>query len=353
MTSASRFKWVGQKALIFFKRLVWLAILAYGLGSLAALILLRTISDHFSPVGFLSYVIQFILPPALILLPLCLIWRRWLLAATLLPAVAAFVWLYGGLFLPTQADARPAGPQLAVMTFNIDKDADSYTQIFEIIRTTDADIVAVQEIQPDTAEQIEAEFADLYSYMALHPQAERRSRNDDHLGRGQGVGILSRYPILEDDYVQLERDYQRIVIDVNGTPIALYNVHLVQPLATRPGRFHFEDHTSEVNAVLARAESETIPVILAGDFNMTDQTDDYQLVADQYADTFREVGRGMGFTYPGKPKNPFNWIRLPNMALLRIDYIFHDDYFSVFEVDVMDSGGADHRPILARFVMDE
>lgn len=324
------------------RHLFWLGILLYGIGALLAILLVYSVSDELALVGFLAYIFPFVLAPAVLLSPLSLVAKRWRTACLLIPVAALFLWLYGTLFIPKDHDHPSDTPFFTLMTFNLDRETRDHSPVYAVIRQANADIVAVQEVTPPMLAEIEAELADIYPYMALHPANQYRSRG------AQGVGILSRYPILEDDYRVIARDYQRVVLEINNTPVALYNVHMVQPLAIRPSRFRFDIHRQEVEFLLSQALADELPVILAGDFNMTDQTDDYQLVKAHFTDAFRKLGWGMGFTYPGESKNPFRLIRLPNIALLRIDYIFYNERdFSLFDIELLASGGSDHRPIRA------
>jgi vancomycin resistance protein VanJ len=94
-----------------------------------------------------------------------------------------------------------------------------------------------------------------------------------------------------------------------------------------------------VNELLRRAGGETMPVLIAGDFNMTDQTGDYARIAEQYADTYREIGWGMGFTFPDLGQR---------LLLAQLDYVFHSSHFVAVEARVWGtSGGSDHRPVYA------
>ena len=92
--------------------------------------------------------------------------------------------------------------------------------------------------------------------------------------------------------------------------------------------------------------------MIVGDFNMTDQSDDYWRIAARYRDTYREVGWGMGFTFPDFSMvraipgrlSMLNFIR----PMARIDYVFHNDDFQAVEAHVWpSSGGSDHRPLYA------
>ncbi len=88
------------------------------------------------------------------------------------------------------------------------------------------------------------------------------------LGAGEyGVAILSKYPILETERVELssngheQRVVGRALIDVNGTHINFFVTHLsYEDKATRTGQF------AELAAIL----SAHAPYVLVGDFNTAD-----------------------------------------------------------------------------------
>jgi endonuclease/exonuclease/phosphatase family metal-dependent hydrolase len=65
-------------------------------------------------------------------------------------------------------------------------------------------------------------------------------------------------------------------------------------------------------------------------------------------DAFREAGSGMGFTFPASIRSTIR--SLP--PLLRIDYVWYSDQFSIRRVSVAgDSGTSDHHPVVARLVL--
>lgn len=79
---------------------------------------------------------------------------------------------------------------------------------------------------------------------------------------------------------------------------------------------------------LRLAANDSGPLMIVGDFNMTDQSADYGQITARYADTYREIGWGMGFTFPDFSTlsaipgsvSGLGFIR----PLARIDYVFHD-----------------------------
>jgi endonuclease/exonuclease/phosphatase (EEP) superfamily protein YafD len=101
-----------------------------------------------------------------------------------------------------------------------------------------------------------------------------------------------------------------------------------------------------VNNILQRTATEQGPLIIGGDFNTTDQTYSYDLMAAHFHDTFRETGSGLGFTFPAD--------REPIPPLARIDYVFHGgDVLSIASHVWPTSGGSDHRPVWVRLSIKE
>ena len=83
---------------------------------------------------------------------------------------------------------------------------------------------------------------------------------------------------------------------------------------------------------------------------MTDMTEDYSRVARSYADTYREVGWGLGLTFPAKDIHFFVF-DVP-IRIARLDYVFHSEQFRAISARVWPtSGGSDHRPLYAELAL--
>jgi vancomycin resistance protein VanJ len=103
-----------------------------------------------------------------------------------------------------------------------------------------------------------------------------------------------------------------------------------------------------------RVERETLPVIVAGDFNMTDETQDYDRVQKVMQDSFRKSGFGFGFTWPHGWELKFlvkrsNW-RL-NYPVCRIDYIWYSKHWGAKSSSVLEATESDHLPIAAELIL--
>ena len=198
----------------------------------------------------------------------------------------------------------------------------------------------MQELSIPAADHFSATLADTYPYQALYPQEEAH----------KGQGIFSRYPITDQDYWQNQRlqvtlghMWAQIVLD--GTPIRVFSSHPVPAFSFEKG-FELQPHSAAIQILLERAQDIDVPVIMVGDFNMTEQYDEYDAVTAAYTDTFIEAGSGFGFTFPAGNR------KVPLPPVLRLDYVFHDANFIGIEARTLPrSGSSDHRPLFARLAL--
>ncbi len=308
----------------------------YGLNTTLYLLLRAIIGERWNIIGLFNSYFHLLILPAVILLPLSLLLRRRWLVIELAAPFFFFISTYGGQFLPHSINVPAEAPSLHLLSFNINKDNKQVDQMIRIIRESNADVVTIQELSPWLAQAADEQLAQLYPYRALHPQEDF-----------SGQGVLSRYPLSNDEFWQINLGHQRVQFDWNGQNITLFNVHPIHPL--RGLHFDGQARAEEINDVLRRAETVTDPLLIVGDFNMTNLSDDYGRVTDRYADTYEQIGWGMGFGFPNFAV-AFHIRFVPPLA--RIDYIFHDAHFQPIEIHVgNDSGGSDHFPVYATLAL--
>jgi endonuclease/exonuclease/phosphatase (EEP) superfamily protein YafD len=302
--------------------------------SLSAFLILRALAgESVTLIAILnSYVHLLLILSPLALIPALILRSRLLLLLLALP-LWVFLTSYSGQFLPRPTvQASAATPtEFRLLTYNLLRSNLNTEGIIAVIRGADADVVALQEVTPLHAAALTAALGDLYPHQALHPQ-------DDFSGQG----VLSRYPILTDEFWQIHLGHQRVELELAGGLIALYNTHPIHPfIGGYPDFYRPETRAAEIEALLTRAAAETLPVLLAGDFNLSDQETAYQQITAQYADAYRQVGWGMGFTFPAF-----------SLPLARIDYVFHSPAFTPLEAQVEASGaGSDHLPVWVKFTV--
>lgn len=303
---------------------------SYALSLILFLLSHFLIGERWVVIAFFNSIAQLIILPSLLLFPICLLFRQWRLAAAFIPSILFFAFTWGQLFIPNDAvQAESEGQNLSIMSFNMGALGQDPALIVDVIRANDADIVALQELGIVSADAISTELSVLYPYMALHPQ-----RNTT-----RGQGIISRVPITEDSYWQYDflrspLGHQRVYFE--ELSLVLYNLH-----PTHPGMngylFNPSFRSQEIADILERSQQETGAVILVGDFNMPDLSEDYAKIRQSYQDAFFEVGSGFGWT--------FTMTNSP--AFLRLDYLFYRGGLDAISATVLENrAGSDHHPIL-------
>jgi vancomycin resistance protein VanJ len=324
--------------------------------ALAIYLLLRLlIGDDFWALAAVNNLAPYYFLPLLVALPLSLLLRaRHALLLTVPLAAVGLVW-FGPYFLP-QAPPITDAPLLRIVTFNVWGDNLRLDDVEGWLRAAAADLVLMQEIPPRYANEGVSSLADLYPYQ-VGQSTELRL---------YGQLTLSRYPILAAENLDMEDDgaptQQRLVIDAEVGPVVVYNVHFHMPVREQV-RFHlpvdfwplgmaarYDDagRNAQINRLLGHVAAETDPVIVAGDFNMSDQALMYGTVAALMGDSFREAGVGLGGSWPVPIA-----VELPNWLppVFRLDYIWHSGHFRAVEAAVGPRLGSDHLPHVATLAL--
>jgi hypothetical protein len=105
--------------------------------------------------------------------------------------------------------------QLKVMTFNINYRNNRTDEIAALIRSQDADMVALQELTNQTAARLQTELAADYPYFLLGT------------GEKNVQGLFSRYPLIRQPDLpsRFTRHFQQVVVQTPAGPVTIINVH--------------------------------------------------------------------------------------------------------------------------------
>ena len=128
-------------------------------------------------------------------------------------------------------------------------------------------------------------------------------------------------------------------------PITLINIHAY--------KYKWLRRHKQMTALLKEdIATEKDPVILGGDFNTSDQSQTYRLVNKYLNNAHWEAGCGFGFTFPSSSSRLKRKYSVP--PLIRIDHIFYSSHFIPRSARTLrESGGSDHLPVVAEFVMKQ
>jgi endonuclease/exonuclease/phosphatase family metal-dependent hydrolase len=245
------------------------------------------------------------------------------------------------------AEKNDRDSDLSIMNFNvrlfnlynwIDR-SDVATEIIELIKKEDPDIVSFQEYHPH--EDIDLSFYP-YKYEALSGFRVQ-----------YGQAIFSKYPIINKGSIKFPETannaiYSDVVLE--SDTIRIYNVHL-QSLKIDE---RLEDLNKENSERLIRSAGATFrkqqiqtelfnkhkktssyKTIICGDFNNTAYSYVYKEIREDLKDAFEESGRGFGKTYDYK------------YFPVRIDFILADKSFNVESFKTINERLSDHFPIMA------
>jgi endonuclease/exonuclease/phosphatase (EEP) superfamily protein YafD len=260
---------------------------------------------------------------------------------------AAFALRWGHRFLRPAPDPARASADFTVMTFNTLAWFRSADDLKASIVKANPDLVGLQEIGPNATGQLIRALGDRYPYSFATESAT-----------SSGAAVLSRYPLLDPTEFRLSEKahwWQRMIVDAPSGPITYLNIHTKIPRIRRTvddadsntgilPNLRTEPRSREVWHLAEMLDKIEGPVIVAGDFNMTERCEDYRLVASRLRDAYKAVGRGLGHTFPA-------WGRGSRMfpafgPMLRLDYVWHSDHFSAAWALKGDAGKSDHHPMI-------
>jgi len=269
-------------------------------------------------------------------------------------ALVLGAYLYGGLFLPSPA-LGGEGATLTVMSYNMRGMSWGPQAVVAAIRAADADLVALQELNPPTADAIGRELVSEYPYQVLDPQVGVT-----------GMGVISRYPLratgesLPGEWIGTP---QVLSLEFNGGPVTLLHFHAFatnfagQGVRSAPASIErsVRGREQQAHAIVDFVSAHPGPMIALGDFNTVDQSTAYALVADVLTDSWREAGWGCGHTFPGGTEpdgSPVTFVGVPiPMWLVRIDYVFHSEHWRAVSARIGPWDRiSDHRPVVAALI---
>jgi vancomycin resistance protein VanJ len=345
-------------------------------GGLLIWFLLRTgFGDRVTFVLLMNYLGIWLFAPILVLIPWVILARTaaglplWSLRLTLVAAIPVLLLFryYGSALAPARRGDRdpaadaPAGTFVTVLTFNLLHGNNNTDAVVAVLLASKADILALQEIEPEKHAELREALHEHYPYHAFNESG--------------GLAVHSRFPILDEEILPFEPwPAQRLILQVgsgdgvpdSGVPLQLINAHLapvrifalIQRLDVGPIERDARVRKAQVSTLLETLtecgngnvhDSPSItPTIVACDCNMTELNSTYAAMTGCLRDAYRERSWGLGHTFiiPRGLNIPSSL----NIAAQRLDYLFHSDELVAERVKVIrNPTGSDHLPVLARF----
>jgi endonuclease/exonuclease/phosphatase family metal-dependent hydrolase len=257
--------------------------------------------------------------------------------------ISLFLWFYGVMFIPKLGIENEEKAPFNILTFNVQESNSNTNALLEIIASSPAEVIALQEVSPSLNELLGESLKSEYPHQIFN--------------RPGHLAVFSQFPI--DDYrLHLTQPwpFQSMVLTIHGDPVHLINAHLAKPgllLFLERGDFSeikelASARKEQVERILGVTGSKELPTVLACDCNMTSLTATYSQLTHQLQDAYLRRGWGFGNTFL-IPRG-FDINSNINFPFQRIDYLFYSPELSVLSVSVISKeSGSDHRPLLAQF----
>ena len=292
-------------------------------------------NDHWL-VDSINYGLPLLLLFSLALLPGAYLRRsRTLLLATAIP-LFVFGVFYGARFIPRWP--TNGGPSsFTVMSYNVWGGNEQYRRIVEAIDDFEPEVVGLQEVNEQILGEIEQDLLGTYPYHAI----------------AGGEALFSQFPIVGHETLVIgHEDYpltvQYAVLDIRGERIGVINAHPHSPalMATRvlglrlgiPSGLATMGRDLEMKDLLPIIKRLPTPLIVLGDFNLTDLHSAYGDLTKGLIDAHKQTGYGLGHTRtPLRNLGPATW---------RIDFIFFTPELVSNWTKTGAFGGSDHRPVV-------
>jgi endonuclease/exonuclease/phosphatase family metal-dependent hydrolase len=257
--------------------------------------------------------------------------RNWLAAVL---AATATLCLLAAVLPRGLGDSSAAAPErsetLNVLSANVYRGKSNAAALLDIARGGDTDILAVQELSPKYARELEHLGIEQLFPHAVISVAQGES----------GGGIYSRFPLRR---LARARPFSfrmpgAEAVLPRGRAVRIIDVHPYTPKRASDGRWE------EGLRTLPSTGPRGTPWILPGDFNATLDHAELRAVLDRgYRDAADVTGQGLEPTWPvGDGLFP---------PPVTIDHVLADRRIGIAGYEVADLPGSDHRTVFARLVL--
>ncbi len=211
-------------------------------------------------------------------------------------------------------------------------------RIARVVTSLGADITAMQEVIGASAESAGHAAAIHEAVGGAAVLAPARTLNEHAFGNM----VLSRLPILESRQFDITwrhrepRIVQRVLLDVHGVTIQVFNAHLGTSLPERRAQ------ATLLAGILDRHHEPHVPTIVAGDFNEWLSGPVTALLRERFVPCDHPTGRRRR-SYPGV------------LPFLHLDHLYHSEHFRLQRVALVRTRetlvASDHLPLVADLVL--
>lgn len=225
-------------------------------------------------------------------------------------------------------------PRWRVLSFNINFGVGHDPSNPAAIAEADADLVLLQETTDQSEQIFREQLSERYPHILF-----RQCCN------AGGLGVMSKHPILQEDYFEATVGWfpaWRVVVETPLGPVQALNVHLRPPMSDGgswvAGYFSTRDVRRDEMVDFWALMDPKLPTVVAGDFNENAEGKAVRFLAEQ----------GLRSALPQVEPRAKTWRWHTRMGKIRamLDHVVYSDALGLHEARVLDRGTSDHLPLL-------
>lgn len=227
--------------------------------------------------------------------------------------------------------------KLKIISWNI-WDEGHFDEIAQFLKSSEADIIGLQEVLPFSKSIPIIEFLTSLGYEHVYAPARLSSDEREEMGNA----VFSKYPIVSSVVHVLSDESRRVAVQaeitMQGETVHVFSVHLL----------HTHQKVSSIQELQVENLLKVLPakkVIVMGDFNATPESVVVQKMGSVLIDTDTTHTPTWSVYSEGCP------VCNPQKIDTRLDYIFVSPDMKAISSKVENSKGSDHLPISAMIEM--
>ncbi|MBT8295670.1 MAG: endonuclease/exonuclease/phosphatase family protein [Gramella sp.] len=288
--------------------------------------------------------VQYLILGIIFLIIFLIMTRKWnwpasllalgLISAILIQSIKIFPYWFGEKTVPDAAQNYPEENAVSVLLANVLIENKKAGKFLKVAKDTDADIMIVMEVNDWWLDALEP-LKDDYEFVVEQP-------NDE----AYGMAIYSRlaFKNVQKKYIKHKNvpSYHIKIALESGKEFMLHAVHPVAPMPSDKYPDNVGDAEIELVRVGEMVAAESLPAMVAGDFNDVSWSNTSRLFEEDGELNNVRLGRGLFNTFDANS----SFMRWP------LDHYFVSKEFQLVEIKLLDKIGSDHFPIYAKFVIN-
>lgn len=243
-------------------------------------------------------------------------------ALAALPLAQVLPWYFG----PDAEPSGPARPYVRLLVSNVYYANGQHGRLVKLLDEEDPDVIGLVEV----TERWLRKLAPLSAQYPYHYEVPDE--------RYVGLALFSRLPLSDARVLELPGEASTPAIAATlhapGGEVEIVLAHPVSPI----GPAYVRQRNAQIAAIAQHARSSELPLVLAGDLNLTMWNDGYRPLVENAGLRNAREGHGVGATWPA-----IGPLGVP------IDHVLASPGVRLRNFRVLRSIGSDHLPVAAEF----